>query len=98
MTYIEITTEQTVTEIVIMTEMAEISRTEITETTTEMTTDVISEEMTEETILRQNQFRIRTESQEKTRFVRTDRSVIRRITKMAEERARMERELTFQNL
>ena len=57
-------------------------------------TDVILEEMT----LLQNQFRIKTENQEKIRYVRINRSVIKRITKMAEEEARMAREMTSPSL
>lgn len=37
---------------------------------------------------RLNQFRIKTENQGKIKYVRTDRSVIRRITKMAERKGK----------
>ena len=83
--------------VVMITEMVEISRTE-TIITTEMMTGVILEEMTEEMRHLPSQFRIKTENPEKIKYVRTDRNAIRKITKMAEERARMVRELTFQSL
>ena len=104
-TTIETTTETTVmtedleitakTSIKTVTEMAVV--TEITtETIIETMTDVISEEMTE-MMHRLNQFRIKTENQGKIKYVRTDRSVIRRITKMAEEKARILREVISLN-
>ena len=96
-TTIEITTETTV-----MTEDLEITAKTSIKTVTEMavvteiTTETIIETMTE-MMHRLNQFRIKTENQGKIKYVRTDRSVIRRITKMAEEKARILREVISLN-
>ena len=90
------------TEIILEMEMAEttietISEMEMIETTTEIIlememTDVISERMTEMKHL-QSQFRIKTEKRGKIKYVRTNRSVIKRITKMAAEEERMARRM-----